>query len=315
MLATPPPMIRRALAGARGAGGDLCAGPSVPSPRVELGHLPGFNRAPDHSGPKGMCGAEGTRTPSLRSARPTLYQLSYSPMRREPGSRTPCVLPPKQAWSPCRSLPKARPGGSVHRRRPGVPCMPSTVEFSTCVAVPRRSPGQSRGDRTRCNLRFWRPPRPPVAPHPYETVEPQRKTPPDPRSGWAAYALGAALAAPPAQVVVLRRQVDGSPGKGHANPAARLKPLRLVPGVPQHHDTPLPVAGVLFTVRPEPTAAQRFYGSGCSRPLQKVDANRDWSSASTFPRSSRVSCPDRAGGASPFTPTSWNVPASRRAAT
>src|SRR4051812_42664388 len=48
-------------------------------------------------------------------------------MRRELGNRTPCVLIPDQARSPCRTLPNGQPSMR------GRPVMPSTVEFSIFV--------------------------------------------------------------------------------------------------------------------------------------------------------------------------------------
>jgi len=204
------------------------------------------------------------RTGDPLSAEQVRYQLRHKPIRREPGSRTPRILIPNQARSPCRSLPIARPDGSVHLPV-GHPCMPSTVEFSIIIAVPPRGGaehGRRDSDLGRLLCRRL------LVQSSYTRMFSCGGNENAARSlVWVGggCAAGAALVAPPDQVVVLRRQVDGAPGDGHGNRAARLKPLRLFRGVPQHHDAPLPVGAVRSTVRPTVHVAQRTSVRRCSR--------------------------------------------------
>lgn len=87
-----------------------------------------------------------TRTGDLRPARAARYQLRHKPMVGnrgvEPRTSAPQTRPGHRAGR------SRSPGQQQHALLTGSLCMPSTVEFSTSVAVPGRSPGQSRGGRT-----------------------------------------------------------------------------------------------------------------------------------------------------------------------
>lgn len=67
------------------------------------------------------------------------------PIRREPGSRTPHVLIPNQARSPCRTLPIARPAGRF-RRRSGLSYAIHCGVLNHQSRRPRS--GDRRGDRS-----------------------------------------------------------------------------------------------------------------------------------------------------------------------
>jgi hypothetical protein len=112
-------------------------------------------------------GAQRSRTADLRSAAPTLYQLSYNPTSRVLESRTPHVCAPNAARSPSRSHPKCGWYGFsvLHRTRcrslTGNPLHPRVCHplWSFQHTMPSdRSRKLSRGDRSRtCNRWFWRP--------------------------------------------------------------------------------------------------------------------------------------------------------------
>jgi hypothetical protein len=94
---------------------------------------PGFSRALYLLSLAGMsvCGAEGARTPGLRSAEPALNLLSYSPMSPEPG------IEPGMSCSQSRrvtQLPRSgSPGPAALAMRAADRAsfvMPSAVEFS-----------------------------------------------------------------------------------------------------------------------------------------------------------------------------------------
>ena len=85
-----------------------------------------------------MSGEEGIRTPDLRSAEPTLYPLSYDPVRLGPASRTRCLLLPKQAGQPSPPSQMAQSAASVAAVR-----VPNVVR---CGVLKHRVPGQRRDD-------------------------------------------------------------------------------------------------------------------------------------------------------------------------
>jgi hypothetical protein len=131
---------------------------------------PGFSRALYLLSLAGMsvCGAEGARTPGLRSAEPALNLLSYSPMSPEPGNRTRHVLLPKQAGYPAPSLRIARAGSPRDEgRRPGVLCYAIRCgilkhqHHRTCRSVIARAAGiepatHGFGDRRSTELSYTR---------------------------------------------------------------------------------------------------------------------------------------------------------------
>jgi hypothetical protein len=112
-----------------GAGRVTCpeaSGRRRVSPRDRTGHLSGFDRALTPSEPSRHGRGRGrNRTDGLRIADAALYQLSYKPMSRVPGNRTPLnVLVPNQAAShqPRTRLPARTVAGrsSCHAIRCGI---------------------------------------------------------------------------------------------------------------------------------------------------------------------------------------------------
>lgn len=156
-----------------------------------------------------------------------------APGRREPGSRTPYVLIPNQARSPCRAFPigpmssrfaahwtvhaircgvlndhrRARPEGREREQgRQGSNLLPAVLETAAL-------PGEL---------------------HPYVQLSMERKSRPVPvRVG--GFAVRVALAAPPTQLEV----VDGGFGDAHAPRPERRLSLWCGAGV-AHHDRLLP---------------------------------------------------------------------------
>lgn len=182
---------------------------------------------------KGITWTAGESNSSRAVCRTAPHTGGVRPMRRELGNRTPCVLIPNQARSPCRTLPNGQPSDT----RAGLSCHPLWNFQCSCAPA---CWGLRRSDRIRtCNRPLWRRLRYQLRHTPVGSWSETRNAARS-RSGRAASAMLLRLRPPPTHVVpalgfIGRRVAEPGHHRGqHGKRHPRQRGLRARPR--QHDD-------------------------------------------------------------------------------